>query len=69
MSYGFPTFPCSEACGKNVGVKGTKCKKCKDKAQFGKLKEAVPPEVQAARYVERMDASRATRSRRAGRSV
>lgn len=53
MAYlGFPTFPCAVAtCDKRVGVKGNKCRKCKDSAMFGVRKEPLTPEQQADRYV------------------
>jgi hypothetical protein len=69
MSHGFPTFPCSEACGRNVGVKGNKCQHCKDKANFGRRPDPIPQEIQAERYVASKEATRARMSRRAGRSL
>lgn len=66
MGYaGFPSFECANACGRKVGVRGNKCQKCRDREQFGRLREAIPPEILAERYVESMNESRAKKPRRA----
>lgn len=50
----FPKFPCVGNCSRNVGIKGNKCRHCKDKDNFGKKQlNKKSPETQAEQYVDR----------------